>query len=241
MISFFAAGLLLAQSQDTGPVFEAATIKPNTSGDRSSTSNSNRTQVLIKNRPLKRIIEDAYNVKPFQVVSPGWTEDVRFDIAAKYPEGAKGDDRRPMMQALLAERFKLVVHHETREMPGYALVVAKGGFKLTPITSEGSSTNTNGGRIVTMKAAGVSMGQLADQVARELSTVVVDKTGIAGKFNFELHWLHEDPTDATPSTPDPTPTLPDVLTETLGLRLQSQKVPLDVIIVDHVERSPIEN
>jgi uncharacterized protein (TIGR03435 family) len=240
LIVLLAAGAVLGHPQDVRPAFEAASVKPNTSNSGSSSSHGSKGQIVFTNLTLKRLIERAYNVKPFQVTGPGWVENVSFDIAAKYPPDTSNDDRLLMLRTLLEDRFKLAVHRTSKEMPGFALVVAKGGFKLKPVEPGGSGTDSNGGRVRTMTATKTSMAQLADFVARSLGETVVDKTGIVGVYDFELRWTTDeqnpDGVDAASA-----PSLFIALQETLGLRLQPQKVPVEIVVVDHVERVPIEN
>ncbi len=128
LLAFLAARAALAQDR---PTFEAASIKVNTGGTGGS-FNGSRGQVMMTNQTVKRLIERAYNVKPFQVIGPSWMENVRFDVAAKYPPNTKNEDRPVMLRTMLEDRFRLVVHRESREAPGYALAVAKVGFQLQP-------------------------------------------------------------------------------------------------------------
>ena len=240
------AGAPAARPQDTRPAYEAASVKANNSESGSSSSNGSKGQIVFTNVTLKRLIERAYNVKPFQVTSPDWTENVHFDIAAKYPPDTKNEDRFLMLRTLLEDRFKLAVHHDSKELPGFALVVAKGGFKLKPVESTGdvrSSTSDNGGRVRTLTVKHTSIPSIADLLARLLGETVVDKTGIEGVYDFEFKWTSDDMDSSTSSTSngDPAPSLFTAVQETLGLRLQSQKVPVDIIVVDHVERVPAEN
>ncbi|HXB71735.1 MAG TPA: TIGR03435 family protein [Candidatus Acidoferrales bacterium] len=240
MIVLLAAGAVLAQPQSARPAYEAASVKLNTSGSGNSSSKGSKGQIVFTNQTLKRLIERAYSVKPFQVPGPGWMETVHFDIAAKYPPDSKDDDRSLMLRTLLEDRFKLAVHRESKDMPGYALVVAKSGFKLKPVEPGGSDTNTNGDRVRTLTAKKTSMAILTDLVARWLGEVVVDKTGIDGVYDFELRWTNDDqPANGIDAAA--APSLFTALQETLGLRLQPQKVPVDIVVVDHVERVPTEN
>ncbi len=124
----FTVSAALAQSQDAHPAYEVASIKPNTSGDGHSVTNGDQGQIVFINQTLKRLLERAYSVGPFQIAGPNWMESLHFDIAAKYPPDSKKDDRAPMLRTLLEDRFKLAVHHESKDLPGYALVLAKGGF-----------------------------------------------------------------------------------------------------------------
>jgi uncharacterized protein (TIGR03435 family) len=237
----FAATAAFAQAQEARPAFEAASIKPNNSASNSSSSNGSKGQVLMSNQTLKRLVERAYGVKPFQVTGPGWMEDLHFDIAAKFPPDTKAEDRMPMLRTLLEDRFKLAVHRESKEMPGYALVVAKGGFKLKPVESAsvGSDTSTNGGRVRTLTAKHTSMAQLADLLSRYLSQMVVNNTGLDGVYDFEMRWTNDD--QNTDKDADTVPSLFTAVEDALGLRLRAQKVPVEMIVVDHVERVPTEN
>jgi len=243
LVLLLAAGSICAQSSDPRPAYEAASVKLNNSGSTSTSSNGSKGQIVFTNSPLHRLVERAYDVKPYQVIGPEWMDNIRFDISAKYPPDTKPADRATMLRTLLEDRFKLAAHRETREMAGYVLVVAKGGCKLKPVEPGGSSTNTNGGLITTLSAKKASMEQLAAIVSRELGEVVIDRTGLDGVYDFELRWTKDDSksatTDSGPS--EPLPTLPVALQDALGLRLQAQKVPVEVIVVDHLERMPIEN
>jgi uncharacterized protein (TIGR03435 family) len=235
-------GLLAAAAwaQDGRPAYEAATVKVNNSASRQSSSNGSRGQVLMSNQSLRRLIERAYQIRPMQLEGPGWLDDVHFDIAAKYPEGAKMEDRWTMLRTLLEDRFKLAAHKETKEMPGYSLVVAKGGFKLKPVETAGpSETNSEGGLLRTLSARRVTTAKLADFLARDLNAFVMDGTGISGVYNFDLKYAKEE--QGPGSDADPAPTIFMALEERLGLRLKAQKVPVDMIVVDHVERTPVEN
>jgi uncharacterized protein (TIGR03435 family) len=242
MIVLLAVHAAFAQPQDTRPAYEAASVKLNTSGSGNSTTNGSRGQIVFNNVTLKRLIERAYGVKPFQVAGPDWMEAVRFDIAAKYPPETKNDDRFVMLRTLLEDRFKLAVHRQSKDLPGYALMVAKSGFKLKPVEPGGADTGTNGGRVRTLTAKRTSMPLLADLLARSLGEMVVDKTGIEGVYNFEFRWTNGDPNPSSADADaDAAPSLFTALQETLGLRLQTQKVPVEMIVVDHVQRAPIEN
>ena len=240
IIMILAAGAAFAQPQDSRPAYVVASVKPNASFSDSSSSHGSTGQVVFTNLSLKRYIERAFNVKPFQVIGPDWMESVHFDITAKYPPDTKEADRPAMLRTLLEDRFKLAVHRESKEMQGYGLVVAKGGFKLKPVEAGGSNTEGHGGRVRILTAKKTSMAQLADLVARYLNEVVLDKTGIDGVYDFEFRWTNDDQTPAGADV-ETAPSLFTALQETLGLRLQRQKVPVEMIVVDHVERVPTEN
>lgn len=236
---FTASGALI-WAQDTRPAFEVASIKLDNSGSGHSGTDGSPGQIMFTNLTMERLIERAYGVKPSQVQGPDWMETTRFDIVAKYPEGSKSADHQVMLRTLLEDRFKLAVHREKAEKPGYALMVVKSGFKLKAVEHEGSDTNHQGGRIQTLSAKGTSMPTLADLLSRYLGEVVVDKTGISGAYNFDLRWTTDDEKPNETGV-EPAPTIFIALQETLGLRLQGQKVPVEMIVVDHLEKTPTEN
>jgi uncharacterized protein (TIGR03435 family) len=242
-IGFLAAGAIWAQTPDVRPAFEAVTVKPNTTGSGGSSSNGNRSQILMVNQTLKRLVERAYNVKPFQVTGPEWMENVHFDIAAKYPENTRNEDRPAMLRTLLEDRFKLATHSEARQMPGYTLVVGKGGLKIKPVETDkdGGTDSNSSNNSVTLKVTAISMGELADYLARRVGSAVIDSTGVEGAYTFELHWaLDASNTGAVDRGADEFAAIQDAI-GTLGLHLQAQKVPVQMVVVDHVERVPTEN
>jgi uncharacterized protein (TIGR03435 family) len=238
MVLFLSATALFAQTSTTRLVYEAATVKLNTSNESGSHIDGTKGQIILKNMPLERLTELAFSVGPHRVVGPDWMNSVRVDIAAKYPPDTNRPDRWLMLRSLLEDSFKLAVHRESKEVQGYALVVAKGGFKLKPVEGGGNDTQSSGGRVPTLSAKSTSIAFLADFIARYVDGPVVDKSGVDGVFDFDLRWLNGDP---NAEHADEVPQLPLALQETLGLRLQAQKVPVDVVVVDHLERAPIEN
>jgi uncharacterized protein (TIGR03435 family) len=232
-----------AFAQTAAPLaFEAASIKPNTSGSGSSSTNGSKGQVVSTNVSLKRLIMRAYAAKEFQITIPDWTGDVKFDIAAKYPPDTANDQRNGMLQTLLVERFGLKIHHESKEMSAYALIVAKSGPKLEEGKPGGTSSNSNNSHL---EDKGISMSQFADQLANYVDHPVVDKTGLPGVFNLKLDWAP----DIQPGAKNDGgsgdallgPTILAALQDQLGLKLQTQKLPVDILVVDHVERAPTEN
>jgi uncharacterized protein (TIGR03435 family) len=234
------AAVLTGYGQNPRLTYEAATIKPNASGSNGSSTNGSKGQIVFTNATLKRLIERAYEAKPIQVTGPSWLEDVRFDITAKYPPETKQSDRSLMLRTLLEDRFGLVTHPETKELPGYSLLVGKGGLKVQPAETGDSSMNSNGdGRSTTLTVSGVTMPEFADYLTRHLAEFVVDRTGAGGKYAFKMRWASDEQLAA--GDPDPAPSLFTALQEVLGLKLQPQKVPVKMVVVDKVERAPTEN
>lgn len=223
-----------AQTEEA-PKFEVAAIKPNTSGSGSSGTHSTDGLIRMTNVSLKNCIEMAYDVRDFSLSAPDWVGSVHFDITAKPPAASKEREFGKMMQSLLAERFKLEAHREPKVLSAYALVVGKTGPKLQEAVGfHGSSMNSNNSKL-TAKA---SMERLADFLARRLDRPVVDLTELKGIYDFKLEWT---PEDSKATSADAGPSLFTALQEQLGLRLQPKKLPVDVLVVDHVERVPTEN
>lgn len=230
--------LLAAQPR---PAYEAASIHPNDTADSHSGTDGYEGRIMFENQPLHRLIEIAYGVTPAQVNGPDWLNTLRFDITATYPPNSSRAEREAMLRTLLEDRFKLAVHRETKEMSGYALVVAKGGFKLKPAEPAGDDgTQHTGGPVQALKATNTSMATLAGLLSRYMGQIVVDRTGLGSVYNFELHWSRDD-AGADTEGPNAPPAIYTALQETLGLHLQAQKVPVEIVAVDHAEKVPTGN
>jgi len=214
-----------------------ASVKLDTgSGQRSSRATAD--QITFTNQTLKQLVVIAYRVLPFQVEAPDWTESVRFDITAKYPLGTNDEDRMAMLRMLLEDRFHLAVHHESKQVSGYALVIAKGGFKLQPAEpGEGTVSENSQGSVAFLRATKTDMSVLAYYLGDYLGEAVVDQTGLKGVYDFQLRCAN----DSAGASAEPLPSLFTALQETLGLNLQRQKVPVDIIVIDHADRTPVEN
>lgn len=226
-------GVLFAQLQ-----FEAASIRP--VDTETSTTDSLYTDASaglhVENFPLKAIILFAYDIRDFQLINaPGWTETQRYNITAKTGvaagnAGEKVRDRelRERLRWLLGDRFHLAVHHETRDVTAYALTVAKGGPRLTVVTERGKEYGFRGSR-GRNRGYSVTMTMFATELARIVGRPVIDKTGLTGEYDYTLEWA-----------PDGAETLGvtifTALQEQLGLKLESAKAPVDVVLVDSVER-----
>ena len=154
--AIFTVGIFFGQARAAGPEFEVATIKaaaqPTPELFRSGKIHIGMTvegaRVDIGGMPLISLIQQAFRVKLFQVMAPDWTRESRWDILAKIPDGGSADQVPDMLQALLADRFKLVVHRESKELPIYALVVGKGGSKMKaslPEADAAADVPANGG------------------------------------------------------------------------------------------------
>jgi len=235
----------VVRAADEPLAFEVASVKVNkmtTDGHTHVYQHQENGEFLAINITLKNLIQYAYALPDKQILNaPGWADDEHFDVEAKSDRGVDeriqklGSDeekavKQRMVQALLAERFNLAAHTETRELPVYALAVAKGGAKVK--VSETKGTNIGLGRDH-ISDQGCTMAVLADQLARVVGRVVVDKTGMSGRFDFALQWTPEDSTAAQTDTS--APSIFTAIEEQLGLKLESVKAPVPVLVVDRVE------
>jgi uncharacterized protein (TIGR03435 family) len=216
--------------------FEVASIKPS-NADRNSSSgiSTGHGRLNARNVTLKRCIIGAYGVGPHQIFGgPDWLDSDRFEILAK-AEQPIDDDAALMviLQSLLADRFKLVLHRETRTIPALVLEVGKNGPKLEKAAAGESETNAQTTETgISLTVRNTSMDSFAKILARSTDLPVVDHTGLQGIFNFKLQW--------TVKSADNGPSLFTAIQEQLGLRLRSLKTPVEIIVIDHAEK-PSEN
>jgi len=216
-----------------GQSFEVASVKPNKSGSNDSSTNTTPGSITAQNVSLRQLIFRAYGVSGYSLSGPNWLGDEKFDIAAKQPSGATPGQMRPMLQALLAERFRLVAHFEKKSLAGYALIAGKKSPALhEKPPNVGVNTHSGTGRL---NATNVSMADLAGLLSRQLDQPVQDQTGLPGVTDVNLEWSPDGQTADRPSS------ILTAIQEQLGLKLQPQKVTVDVLVVDHIERVPTEN
>jgi len=224
-----AAAIVLAQA----PAFEVASIRMSPGG-MITISPPDSPGFTAKNVSMQILISLAYGGDSDRVQGPGWIRSQQYDVIAK-SEGERKlsyDELKPLLQDLLAQRFQLKVHTQMKEGSGYALVVAKGGAKLqeTKGAADHSYILPN-----SLDVQNRSMAAFAGALSRPAGRPVADETGLKGNYDIRLKYAEDRDTN---------PTLPSIFTalqEQLGLQLVPKKVPVEFIIVDHVERSPAEN
>ena len=233
------SGLLRGQTA-AAPRFEVASIKPSGDATRdTSGSKSGHGRLTMNNVTLKRCIMGAYAIGPNQIVGgPEWLDSLRYSIAAKADTAAGDTELMAMLRTLLADRFKLALHRETRPLQVFVLEVAKNGPKLEASKDAESRTSNQRGSIEARKA---TMARFAEILSRQMDFPVVDRTGLEGVFNLKLEW---DPESGKPAradaAPDNRPSIFTAIQEQLGLRLRAQKAPVEVLVIDHAE-APNEN
>lgn len=244
------ASVLLLQSvfmiavQNPTLAFDVASIKPANSGRPGMSIETEPGRFKAINATVSFFIQYAYGVKEFQLSGgPSWMGSDKFDIDAKSEiKGQDPGDREfpPMMRTLLVDRFQLKVHWETRSMPVFNLVVAKGGpkFEHASQSANPGTRRNNSGQITISKG---TLASLASSLSNILGKIVIDKTGLIGDFDMTLKWTPDDYQQAPfrPNGPPPDPNNPSIFTalqEQLGLRLEDSRGPVEVVVVDSVQK-----
>ena len=296
-----------AQQPESQLTFEVASIKPAAPpeggmmrvGSRGGPGTGDPTRFTSTNMSLSNLIVLAYDIRPYQLSGPDWLNSARFDVAAKIPEGATKEQFRIMMQNMLAERFKLVIHREKKELPIFELVVGKGGPKFKESEDQADAVpgaapplpppsvhkmGSDGfpempaGRTMMMMMPGRArmsaykdtMEALATRLSMQAGRPVTDGTGLKKKYDYTLTFAPDGggmgpgmmgagggmamvghaavPAGGPGGGPmagnadaESLPTLATALQEQLGLKLEAKKGPVDIVVVDKVEKVPTEN
>ena len=246
----FAAPVLEAQAaQPRPPAFEVASIRRNTSATVNQTITRAGNTFVARNVTLRDLVSEAYRIKPDQLSgADGWIASERYDVEAR-PEGvAAWDEQMIMLQTLLADRFRLRIRHEPRQVPAYALVPGRGSVKLRP-AAEGEcpvqqdpcgTFRTRPGEVIGRR---VTVSRLAGILSGRSGRPVVDASGIGGTHDFELKWTPDAsqlppgpaPDDLPPFDPSG-PSLFTAIEEQLGLRLQPTTAAVDHFVIEHAQR-----
>jgi uncharacterized protein (TIGR03435 family) len=252
-----------AASNTKVPAFDVISIKPNKSGSGSMGIDWGDGHFIASNVSLKMLLLNAYDLKESQLSGlPKWDDSAHFDIQAKVVDpdvklikSLTDDQSRAMVQPILTDRFQLKFHHETKVLPVYELVVMKDGpkFKESKIAGDqkaangmgagsmnthNSSTASTGVLSTTLTSVAVPISSLTAVLSSQLQRIVVDKTGLTGKYDLELAWSRDD--SSSPTSDSGTVSVFTALQEQLGLRLQPSKSPVETFVIDHVEL-PSEN
>jgi uncharacterized protein (TIGR03435 family) len=218
------------------PTFEVASVRISPPGGGfTSISDWGTPRFSATNATFQLLLEIAFNVSENYIVrAPSWFESQKYNIDAKV-EGDRGlthEEMMPLLQQLLEDRFHLAVHREMKDFPGYALVVAKNGPKLRPSKEISGHGQIESDRLL---CPGCSLGALAGMLARVTGRPIADKTGIKGTYDIKLEYAPNDATDS------PLASIFTALQEQQGLKLIPQKVPVEILAIDHAERVPTEN
>ena len=237
--------------------FEITSVKRNVSASgNSSNRNLANGSYSGTNVTLRSLIARAYEVRAFQVTGgPQWLDFDRFDIVGRGAEGTTNEMRPAMLRSLLADRFKLVTHRESREQPVYALVLARSDGRLGPQLKRaalacaaagtqavagqsaacGVDTSVNG-RTGTMTITGMPLDAVAAALANFAGNrAVINRTGLEGSYDVELRFAPEGAALAASSRNDDAPAIFTAVEEQLGLKLQSDRGPVPFLVIDSVQ------
>jgi uncharacterized protein (TIGR03435 family) len=253
------ASLALSSVQPALKAFDVVSVKPNMSANSPSDPLISPGRFSWMNATLRQLIQVAFEVRPYQLIAlPDWADDARFDVSATVNFPASRQEMNTMLQGLLADRFDLVVHRDRQELPIYALVLVRADGRLGPnihlaavdcesigakpldstAAQQAAACSPQMG-LTRMKAAGFHMSALAGGLMRILDRTVIDKTGLTDAFDIELSWT-PDPTMLPNGVPAPTnPSGASIFTalqEQLGLRLISDRGPVEVLVIDRINR-----
>jgi uncharacterized protein (TIGR03435 family) len=215
--------------------FEVVSIKPNKSLDFNSGAHADRGQMTATNVSLRSLIVMAYDIRDYQLEGPDWLSSERFDIAAKFPEALPKDREaynaafHTMVRKMLDDRFKLAIHRDTKTFRLQELVIEKDGIKFKEAPERDSHNSDSNKTHYT--GSSVTMAAFAAFLSQTGEYPVLDKTGLKGFYDFKLDWGVE---------PDGQ-TLTDAMREQLGLKLETRRAPLEIVVVDHLEKVPTEN
>jgi uncharacterized protein (TIGR03435 family) len=238
------------QSTAARPAFEVSSVRVSEIG-RAGGEGSRREDiqftpdsVTMRNVSLKSAIQWGYHVMEYQVSGPEWLSTERYDIVAKSAGPVTEKELRLMAQALLTERFKVELHRQTKEFAAYALLVGKGGPKFKESQSEGKTNIQPDQKRMMVAVERAPMSQLVEMLSRAYRAPVVDMTGLTGKYDITIDfgkYLADVQPNPGGAPPDILSLIAKGLQDEMGLRLESRKVPLDLLIIDHAEKVPLEN
>ena len=257
LVCVFLAGSAAAQNP-APPAFEVASVKINPQfrqEDRTTWApfrlDISPGSLNMRNYSLRMAAAWAYHVQYSQIAGPDWLDSIRYDVFAKTGAAAQKDDQlRVMLQTLLAERFHMAVHRESRDLEVLALLLPKGGHRMKesdPNATPGAHDDPALGRVI----QGVELQVLLDEWSRELSMPMVDMTGLKGRFDFSLNiqkyvqalrsHVMADPANRPTDDQAKVILFQDMVAGELGLRLEPRKAPVAVVVIDRADKTPVEN
>jgi uncharacterized protein (TIGR03435 family) len=239
LIGVIAAGSSFAQAPAE---FELASIRPNTANDRIVTIDVGPGgRFTARGYTLKLLIQRAYLVMGWNISGgPAWIDADRYDISAKAMVAGNLTEAqlRPMLQALLADRFKLRLHESSKEMAGYALVVARGGPKLKASADGEEHADTFRLDASGLRGQGITMQDFSRYVAGKVGAVAVERTGLKGAYDFDIHWTQATDQD---TSADPRDAMRQAVfgavQDQLGLKFAAQRIPIRMLMIDGAEKA----
>jgi uncharacterized protein (TIGR03435 family) len=224
------------------------------------------TRLDCRNMPLGSLILRAYNLSPSQLSGPDWIDVERFDIVARVPPGATQEEFRSMLRNLLVERFRMQTHRDKKDLLLYSLTASRNGPKLKPhveatAADAGTPVPDNPAKVKTdsqgypLLPPGIGMGmlngrgrlhmvdadlaRLVGRLSQQLGGPVKDDSGLQGTYDIDLYWSTQSP--GSQAEAEPGPDLFAAVQEQLGLKLEKKKGPVEILVIDHAERTPTGN
>lgn len=230
------------------PAFEVASVKPDArakmggEGSRREMVRLEPGRLTMLNVTLRRAMQSAFKVNSYQVTGPAWTEEERYDISAKAADAVPEEELRLMLQRLLEERFHLEFHRQKKELPAFVLTVAKGGPKFKESKTAGEFNMQPTGK-ATASFQHATVAQLTDLLSNVLKMPVMDETGLKGQYDVSVDMTSYIPENMDHNNPtlDLSGIVISALQDQLGLKLESRKQLLDMLIIDRAEKEPVEN
>jgi uncharacterized protein (TIGR03435 family) len=229
------------------PTFDVASIKPSKlvgEGSRRESTQSSPGSLMMRNVSFRTAVMWAYNVQSYQVTGPQWIGDERYDIVAKTANPAPDSQMRQMLQALLADRFKLTLHRQQKELQALVATVGKGGSKLKPAEVADGPYTIASAKGATASIKSISMEEAAGLLSAPLQMPVVDMTGLKGRFDVTID-LTPYIADVRKEGPEDAGVIIDILNKVaqdqLGLKLETRKTPVEILTIDSAEKVPTEN
>jgi uncharacterized protein (TIGR03435 family) len=245
LLSLLAVGPFIASAGAQRPAFDVATIKP--SAESVKFEHDGKTEFTgdtlhMQDVTVNTCIKLAYQVQDRQIAGPAWFQSDHFDVTAKADGPVDEETMKKMLQSLLADRFGLSFHREPREMKVMIISVANGGPKLKPAAApDGKPFRQNSANGTIAKS--MPIAEFGDFISGPLEIPVVDHTGLAGKYDFAIDftpYLPDPAKNMDGTRPDTTSILKAAMHDELGLDLEGGKAPVDVLVIDHVEK-PSQN
>lgn len=239
----FLTGSALAQQPAPTLAFEVASVKISQQFGQDEIVETYPGILTMRNVSFTTMVKWAYQLQVPQISGPGWLDSQRYDILAKAGSPANYAEMRGMFQTLLAERFKFAAHSENKQMTVFVLVEAKRGHKMKESEGDGPAQMRKDLARGAVNER-TSMPELAGQLAQDLRTPIVDMTGLKGRYDFEFNvraYLPTKEAGRKTGPVDPLDIMQTALQEDLGLKLESRKAPVEILVIDHLEKSPAEN
>jgi uncharacterized protein (TIGR03435 family) len=227
------------------PAFEVASIKPadpgeTGPGDIPRNMDNSPGHFIMRNVPLRYCLEWAYDLKDYEISGPEWIKaENRYDIVANAPGLASDNEMRVMLQTLLSERFQMKLHRETRNLDVYALLPGKGAPKVKEATAD-EETSLGSAPNGAAKFTKQPISRFTFLLTRRMDRPAIDMTGLKGLYDFTID-LSGLGFNGNPPADTSAPSIFTTVQENLGLRLEAQKAPIQVLVVDHAEKVPTAN